>query len=79
MTMSTGIGRGAPGVARARDLSGRRFGALQVVRRAGVIGDHAALWFCRCDCGVVHVTRGDRLRVGRVQSCGRWCPARRTQ
>ena len=78
MTCSTGIGRGAPGVARAQDMQGQRFGALRVVRRSGVVGDRSALWLCQCDCGATHVTRGDRLRIGRVRSCGRWCQARRT-
>lgn len=76
MTCSTGIGRGAPGVARAQDVRGQRFGALEVLGRAGVVGEHSALWLCLCACGRRHITRGDRLRMGRVRACGRWCEAR---
>lgn len=63
----------APGIARARDLTGERYGALLVLERAGVVGDKALMWRCRCDCGRLHVARGDRLRLGRVRACGRGC------
>lgn len=45
-----------------KDLTGKRFGRLTVVRRAGTYhapsGPTAPVWECRCDCGnVVNVVR----------------------
>lgn len=51
------------------DLAGQRFGMLQVLRREGVIGQHAA-WLCACDCGGTAVRSGAELRIGRTHSCG---------
>lgn len=52
------------------DMVGQRFGKLTVMSRAGVRQERAA-WRCLCDCGKVVDVRGDKLRAGRVQSCGR--------
>lgn len=56
------------------DLTGRRFGRLVVIERAG---SHYSpsfqsrpLWRCRCDCGAECVVAGDSLRDGRTKSCG---------
>ncbi len=51
------------------DLAGQRFGALVVVKHAGRVR-HTAAWLCRCDCGQEVVKAGDRLRQGRVRTCG---------
>ncbi|WP_144440078.1 hypothetical protein [Methylobacterium sp. AMS5] len=50
-------------------MSGERFGKLTVIERDGNIGP-AAAWKCRCDCGSELTTTGNRLRRGKVQSCG---------
>lgn len=51
------------------DLSGRRFGKLLVLDRAGTRRSFA-LWNCECDCGTMSVvTSGDLLHCG-TESCG---------
>ncbi len=53
----------------ARELTGRRFGKLKVIRRAANRGNHTA-WICRCDCGKVSIIRTSNLTTGSSQSCG---------
>lgn len=56
-------------IGRLLDLTGKRFGKLEVVafagRRRGV-----ALWTCRCDCGQISTASRNNLRSGVTQSCG---------
>ena len=52
------------------DLTGRRFGRLTVVARAGADRHGKPTWRCYCECGVVITTLGHSLRRGRVKSCG---------
>lgn len=54
----------------ACDLTGRRFGRLTVIGRAGSDKQGQAMWLCRCDCGTEKVVRGANLRHGRTRSCG---------
>lgn len=54
------------------DLTGQRFGALVVLRRAPNRGRKSA-WWVRCDCGAEKVTRGGGLKGGSVKSCGPSC------
>lgn len=56
------------------DLTGRRFGRLTVIERAGT---HYCpsyrsypLWRCRCDCGAECIAAGNSLHSGRTRSCG---------
>ena len=51
------------------DLSGIKFGRLQVLSRSGTKGKHP-IWLCQCDCGQITVVRGDHLRDGDTRSCG---------
>lgn len=51
------------------DITGRVFGRLTVIERAGS-ANNRALWRCRCECGNEHITQGQRLRNGKVKSCG---------
>lgn len=57
----------------ALDLTGRRFGALKVIRRAGAEDNAAghAQWLLECDCGALHVARGTALTAGKVLRCKR--------
>lgn len=56
---------------RVVDITGQRFGSLTVLKFAGLTtAGHVATWECRCDCGALHVTRGDVLRRGGAKSCG---------
>jgi len=50
------------------EMSGKRFGFLTVLERAGSVTP--AKWLCRCDCGQTTVKDGFRLRRGVVKSCG---------
>ena len=56
------------------DITGRRYGRLVVIERAGSYYSpsyrSSPLWRCRCDCGAECVVSGDSLRSGRTRSCG---------
>lgn len=52
-----------------QDLTGRVFGHLRVEgQEPSAMGK--TRWRCKCQCGVVIITRADRLKGGRVKSCG---------
>lgn len=51
------------------DLTGQRFGRLQVIERAPNRGKRI-YWVCHCECGTVHDVRQDDLRSGSTLSCG---------
>ena len=52
---------------RSTDMTGRRLGALLVIRRTNE-SDHADGWLVRCDCGAETVIQRHQIR--RVRSCG---------
>lgn len=58
------------------DLTGKSFGRLTVIERAGThispYGTKIPLWRCICDCPkkTVCIVRGEDLRKGRTHSCG---------
>lgn len=55
-----------------KDLSGKRFGRIAVIKRAGSKKRPCgplALWLCRCDCGQSKIISGSRLQLG-TRSCG---------
>ena len=55
------------------DLTGRHFGRLEVVARAGSrvrVGRTDALWLCRCKCNKEVVVLGMNLLHHNTQSCG---------
>lgn len=52
------------------DLSGRRFGCLTAISRAGSCAS-GATWLCQCDCGSpLRVYRANNLLTGHTTSCG---------
>ena len=53
-----------------RDLTGQRFGRLNVLWRSGESLDGRATWFCHCDCGTEKIIRGSSLISGATKSCG---------
>lgn len=55
---------------RVKDLSGQKFGRLQVVAFHSVDKNRMAMWLCRCDCGIERPISGNSLRRGLSQSCG---------
>lgn len=52
------------------DISGKKFGRLTVVSRAGSRRNGNVLWLCKCDCGNETIQSGYDLRTGHVYSCG---------
>lgn len=53
-----------------KDISGQKFGRLNVIKYAYTDKRHTAIWQCKCDCGNIVEVRGDALRNGTIQSCG---------
>ena len=53
-----------------KDLSGRRFGKLTVIKRIGTSSYGQPKWFCVCDCGITKEVFGNSLRSGATLSCG---------
>jgi hypothetical protein len=53
-----------------RDLTGRRFGRLQVLWPAGYLGKFSLVWACQCDCGTMKPIRGSCLKRRTTRSCG---------
>lgn len=51
------------------DLTGKTYGRLVVLKRAGKVGSRAT-WECQCSCGNTGVWRTDVLTRGVVSSCG---------
>lgn len=59
---------------RRYDLSGQRFGRLQVVdeakSRIEPSGARRYMWRCKCDCGNEVIVYASNLRTGHTKSCG---------
>lgn len=53
-----------------KSLIGLRFGKLNIVERVANNRYGHVQYRCICDCGGQIITEGERLRQGRVQSCG---------
>lgn len=54
---------------KVKDLVGKRFGKLRVVKRSPD-PRKSAYWLAQCDCGVEKVVRGSQLTSGNTVSCG---------
>ena len=53
------------------DLTGRVFGCLTVIKKAGRNKHGHRLWKCRCSCdGKIRIVRAYSLRGGKTRSCG---------
>lgn len=57
------------GCIRNQDLTGQRFGMLEVIE-FDKIKNHVGYWKCKCDCGEFTVVRGKDLIGGKTRSCG---------
>lgn len=59
---------------RAIDLTGRKFGRLTVMERAGYYttpkGKRFLQWLCKCDCGGFKTVITSKLNNGHTKSCG---------
>jgi len=54
------------------NMVGKKFGRLNVIKRAGNDKWNNASWFCKCKCGKEKIISGTNLRRGYVKSCGCW-------
>lgn len=52
------------------DITGQKFGKLQVLSYSHTGKDKRPYWNCICDCGKIKVANGKSLRNGDVRSCG---------
>ena len=52
------------------DLTGKKYGRLTVIERAGSTAQKKALWRCRCDCGNDVIVVGSHLLNDNTHSCG---------
>lgn len=55
---------------KAIDLTGKKFGRLTLLKRAGHNRHKHILWLCRCDCGKEKTILGINLRLRNTKSCG---------
>jgi hypothetical protein len=58
------------GVHFVRDLVGKLFGRLTVIKREDNNSRGRTRWLCRCDCGKELIVLGNSLNSGNTQSCG---------
>lgn len=52
------------------DLTGKRFGKLEVLSKEPVQKDGRTRWLCKCDCGSTYVATSYALRNSKTKSCG---------
>ena len=55
---------------RVKDLTGRRFGRLIVVKATEERRNTSVVWECICDCGNTTLVTSNHLLQGNTQSCG---------
>lgn len=55
---------------KAKDMTGKKEGRLQVLKRAENDKYGNAMWLCLCDCGNKAIVKGQHLRSGKTKSCG---------
>lgn len=53
-----------------KDLTGKKFGKLTVIKYSGEKQKNVRMWECQCDCGNIVKVRTDSLTSGKVISCG---------
>lgn len=56
--------------ARAKDLTGKRFDKIKVIKRNGTGRDRSAAWLCKCDCGNYKTISSAYLLRGCTTHCG---------
>lgn len=52
-----------------KDITGKKFGKLQVIRSAGANHRRIMEWWCVCDCGIGYRVQGSSLRKGLTKQC----------
>lgn len=53
-----------------KDLTGKRFGKLIVIKQIDKNSKNSVIWSCRCDCGKITSTTTGHLNSGHTQTCG---------
>jgi len=53
-----------------KDLTGKRFGRLIVLKQRGYDSRRNALWLCACDCGARKLIASNSLIWSKTESCG---------
>jgi len=53
-----------------KNIKGKYFGRLRVIKIADVQNQKGILWLCRCECGNLKYISGGNLRGGYIRSCG---------
>ena len=51
-------------------MEGKVFGRLTVIELHSRDNNYNKRWLCQCNCGNMHVVLGDKLKIGKVKSCG---------
>jgi len=54
----------------SKDLAGKRFGRLFVLKDSGIRTKQNINWLCRCDCGNLYLVNTRDLNRKNTQSCG---------
>jgi hypothetical protein len=54
----------------AKNLTGKRFGKLIVIKHLGFIKKNRSIWLCKCDCGKEKIVSTDNLTSHTTVSCG---------
>lgn len=57
-------------MSKVKDLTGKTFGRLTVIKRAENDINGRARWVCKCSCGVESIKTGKLLLNGHCKSCG---------
>lgn|SRR3990167_8631936 len=55
---------------KAKDLTGKIFGRLKVIKLVGKNKNRHRIWLCKCGCGNKKVVIGIHLNSGHTKSCG---------
>ena len=53
-----------------KDIVGKKFNILTVIKYAGSNKRQSSLWLCRCDCGNEKIVEGSSLKNNHTKSCG---------
>lgn len=53
------------------DITGKRFGHMVVLGLHHIDKNHKSFWNCKCDCGNEFVRAKSRIRISRINSCGK--------
>lgn len=55
---------------KVKDLTGKKFGRLTVIKRVENNKFGQLQWLCKCECGNIKKIRGGHLKSGAIKSCG---------